>query len=168
MCGRLPGSSTSVASPTCSPDGASAGEWRIPRPHRWCFPRSNKPSSLAAVTIPRSPHLRLVADSAAGSQNTSLSFSEALVDAGVIASIDTVGDALGSALMESTIGLAKTELIDFTARSWTGVAKVERDSSECVHWYSTVRLHTSIGFLPPIEHGANYRMSTGTPRREVA
>ena len=57
----------------------------------------------------------LVHHSDAGSQYTSLAFTEALLDAGIAGSIGTVGDALDNALMESTIGLYKTELIDRAA-----------------------------------------------------
>jgi len=44
-------------------------------------------------------------------QYTSFRFTQHLVDAGIDASIGTVGDALDNALAESTIGLYKTELI---------------------------------------------------------
>ncbi len=110
----------------------------------------------------------LVAHSDAGSQYTSLSFTEALIDAGITGSIGTVGDALDNALMESTIGLYKTELIDFDRHSWTGLADVERATAEWVHWYNTTRLHTSIAFLPPAEYEANYRVSTATPTEAAA
>ena len=52
----------------------------------------------------------LVHHSDAGSQYTSIAFTTALVEAGIAPSIGTVGDALDNALMESTIGLYKTEL----------------------------------------------------------
>ena len=110
----------------------------------------------------------LVAHSDAGSQYTSLSFTEALIDVGITGSIGTVGDALDNALMESTIGLYKTELIDFDRHSWTGLADVERATAEWVHWYNTTRLHTSIAFLPPAEYEANYRVSTATPTEAAA
>ncbi len=42
---------------------------------------------------------------------TSFAFTAHLIEAGIDASIGTVGDALDNALMESTIGLYKTELI---------------------------------------------------------
>ena len=54
----------------------------------------------------------LVHHSDAGSQYTSLAFTEALLEAGIAGSIGSVGDALDNALMESTIGSFKTELID--------------------------------------------------------
>jgi putative transposase len=110
----------------------------------------------------------LVAHSDAGSQYTSLAFTEALIDAKITGSIGTVGDALDNALMESTIGLYKTELIDFDSHSWTGLAEVERATAEWVYWYNTVRLHTSIGFLPPAEYEANYRVITATPNGTAA
>jgi transposase InsO family protein len=48
---------------------------------------------------------------AASAQHTSFRFTTHLLDAGIDASIGAVGDALDNALMESTIGLDKTELI---------------------------------------------------------
>jgi putative transposase len=42
---------------------------------------------------------------------TSFVFTTHLIEAGLDASVGTVGDALYNALMESTIGLYKTELI---------------------------------------------------------
>jgi putative transposase len=54
----------------------------------------------------------LVHHSDAGSQYTAITFTEALVDAGMAPSIGTVGDALDNAVQESTIGLYKTELIE--------------------------------------------------------
>jgi len=53
----------------------------------------------------------LIQHSDAGSQYTSFRFTTHLVTAGIDASIGSVGDAYDNALMESTIGLHKTELI---------------------------------------------------------
>ena len=47
----------------------------------------------------------------AGSQYTSIAFTERLAAAGVSASVGTVGDAYDNALAESVTGLFKTELI---------------------------------------------------------
>ena len=99
----------------------------------------------------------LVFHSDAGSQYTAIAFTEALADAGIAPSIGTVGDALDNALMESTIGLYKTELIDRHPRSWSGAGEVERDTASWVHWFNTDRLHTSIGKLPPVEYENLYR-----------
>lgn len=53
----------------------------------------------------------LIPHSDAGSQYTSFAFTAHLVDAGLDASIGSAGDALDNALMESQVGLFKTELI---------------------------------------------------------
>jgi putative transposase len=110
----------------------------------------------------------LVFHSDAGSQYTSIAFTEALIEAGIAPSIGTVGDALDNALMESTIGLYKTELIDLDSRSWAGVKDVELATAEWVHWYNTQRLHTSIEMLPPVEYEALYRVLHAFPDGEVA
>ena len=93
----------------------------------------------------------LVHHSDAGSQYTSLAFTEALIEAGIAGSIGTVGDALDNALMESTIGLFKTELIDVQHCTWTSRSDVEWQTARWIHWYNGDRLHSSIGHLPPIE-----------------
>ncbi len=80
--------------------------------------------------------------------------------------IGSVGDALDNALIESTIGLYKTELID-RQRSWTGRNEVERETAG-VHWFNTERLHSAIGYQPPVEFENNYRDTTATPILEVA
>ena len=98
----------------------------------------------------------LLHDSDAGSQYTSLAFTEALVDAGITGSIGTVGDALDNALMESTIGLFKTEVIDHENDVWTGWRHVEEATASWVHWYNHERLHSSIGDVPPAELEQSY------------
>ncbi len=90
----------------------------------------------------------VVHHSDAGSQYTSIAFTAALADAGIAPSIGTVGDALDNALMESTIGLYKTELIDLHPRTWTTAVDVERETAAWVQWFNTTRLHSSIGHVP--------------------
>ena len=95
----------------------------------------------------------LVHHSDAGTQYTSLAFTETLTEAGIDGSIGTVGDALDNAMMESTIGLYKTELIDFDpARSWQNATEVEKETASYVYWYNHQRLHSSIADVPPIEY----------------
>jgi len=64
-----------------------------------------------------------------GGQYTSFRFTTHLMTAGIDASIGTVGDALDNALMESTIGLYKTELIK-PRGPWRGLADVELATAE--------------------------------------
>lgn len=59
-----------------------------------------------------------------GSQYTSFRLAEHLDAAGIAASIGSVGDAYDNALMESTIGLFKTELIK-PRRPWKTLSDVE-------------------------------------------
>jgi putative transposase len=94
----------------------------------------------------------IVFHSDAGSQYTAVTFTDALVEAGIAPSVGTVGDALDNALMESTIGLYKTELVDHDrARSWSGAAELERETAGWIHWYNTTRINHSIGKQSPIE-----------------
>ncbi|MDA4893423.1 IS3 family transposase [Streptomyces sp. MS2A] len=97
----------------------------------------------------------LVHHSDAGSQYTSFAFTAHLLDAGIDASIGTVGDALDNALMESQIGLYKTGLIK-PSKPWHGLADVELATAEWTDWFNNQRLHTAIGDIPPHEHEINY------------
>ncbi|MGW4984444.1 integrase core domain-containing protein, partial [Streptomyces mirabilis] len=60
-----------------------------------------------------------------------------------------------NALMESTIGLYKTELIK-PQRSWKALSDVELASAEWVDWYNHRRLHGEIGHVPPAEYETVY------------
>jgi transposase InsO family protein len=102
-------------------------------------------------------------------QYTAISFTEALTEAGIAPSIGTVGDALDNALIESTIGLYKTEPIDHDrTRSWTGQAQVERETASWVHWYNTTRIHHSIGKTSPIEFEEQHRLANPATTDKVA
>lgn len=100
----------------------------------------------------------IIHHSDAGSQYTAIAFSEELEKEEMLGSIGTVGDALDNALMESTIGLYKTELIGERAagRNWSGMREVERETAAWVQWYNAERLHSSIDYLTPIEREMRY------------
>jgi putative transposase len=87
----------------------------------------------------------------AGSQYTSIAFTERLAAAGVSASIGTVGDAYDNALAESEIGLYKTELIH-PGGPWKGLSDIEMATLEWVDWHNNQRLHTACYDLPPAEY----------------
>ena len=76
-------------------------------------------------------------------QYTSLAFTAALREAEITGSIGSVGDALDNALMESAIGLYKTELID-THPIMAGCGEVERETAAYVSWFNAERLHSSL------------------------
>lgn len=78
-------------------------------------------------------------------------------------SIGSVGNALDNALMESTIGLCKTELIDLeTTRRWNERNEVERQTADWVKWFNDERLHAAIDYRPPSEHEEMYRSGQAT------
>jgi len=95
---------------------------------------------------------QLVAHTDAGSQYTSIDYTQVLDDHEVLASIGTVGDALDNALAESFVDSYKTELI--ADRVWRSRAQVELATVEWVAWFNHDRLHSSLGDLPPIEFEA--------------
>ena len=96
----------------------------------------------------------------AGSQYTSVHFTETLMLAGLAPSIGTVGDALDNALAETTIGLYKTECIPDGSPFRNGpletLADVEQITSAWVCWYNTSRLMHRLGRRPPAEAEAEY------------
>jgi putative transposase len=100
---------------------------------------------------------KLVHHSDAGSQYTSFRFTRHLVDAGIDASIGTVGDALDNALAESTIGLFKTELIKRLG-PWHNLREVAAATAAWVDWYNNRRLHGACGGRPPVEYEALYEL----------
>lgn len=99
----------------------------------------------------------LVHHSDAGSQYTSVAFTQELIDTGIAGSIGTVGDALDNALMESTIGLCKTEAINLRGHTWKNRREVEWQIARWVAWYNATRLHSSIGYHSPLEYEQRYR-----------
>jgi len=110
----------------------------------------------------------LVFHSDAGSRYTCIRFTDALRETGIAPSNGTVGDALDNALMESTIGLYKTELIDFTDRSWRAARQGETATAEYVGWFNNNHRHSSIGMLPPLKYEALYLVRTAFPAAEAA
>lgn len=96
-------------------------------------------------------------------QYTSFRLAEHLDAAGIAASIGSVGDAYDNALMESAIGLFKTELIK-PGRPWRTLSQVELATAEWVDWYCHRRLHGEIGHVPPAEYETNYYLTITKPQ----
>jgi putative transposase len=97
---------------------------------------------------------QLLHHSDAGSQYTSIRFTEHLELEGIAPSIGTVGDAYDNALMESIIGLFKTECIATTVfhdGPYKTLADVEYATAGWVDWYNHRRLHSSLGMMSPDE-----------------
>jgi transposase InsO family protein len=97
----------------------------------------------------------LIAHSDAGSQYTSVRFTEHLELEGIKPSIGSVGDAYDNALMETVIGLYKTECIRttvFHGQPYRTIADVEFATAGWVDWYNQRRLHSSLGYVTPVEY----------------
>jgi len=91
----------------------------------------------------------LVHHSDAGSQYTSIDYTQTLDDHGVRGSIGSVGDAYDNATAESFVDSFKTELI--ADRSWATRSQLELAVVEYVAWFNNERLHESLGDRPPRE-----------------
>jgi putative transposase len=100
---------------------------------------------------------KLVHHSDAGSQYTAIRFTEHLQLEGIAASVGSVGDAYDNALMESIIGLYKTECVrpgPFHTSPFKTLSDVEYATMAWVDWYNHRRLHTTLGMRTPAEHEA--------------
>lgn len=94
----------------------------------------------------------LIHHSDAGSQYTSIRFTEHLEIEGIAPSIGSVGDAYDNALMETINGLYKTECIRttvFHAGPYKTLADVEYATAGWIDWYNNRRLHGSLGMISP-------------------
>ncbi|WP_245818930.1 IS3 family transposase, partial [Haloechinothrix alba] len=98
----------------------------------------------------------------AGSQYTSITFTERLAEAGIDASIGTVGDSYDNALAETINGLYKTELIK-PRKPWRTVEHVELATAEWVDWYNHRRLYEYCGDIPPAELETAYYAQPASP-----
>ena len=92
----------------------------------------------------------LIHHSDRGSQYLAIKYTERLAEADIDPSVGSVGDSYDNALAESTIGLFKTEVIDFM-EPWKSVGQVEWETLKWVNRYNTKRLHSKIGYITPQE-----------------
>lgn len=99
-------------------------------------------------------------------------FTEHLELAGIAPSIGTVGDAYDNALMESIIGLFKTEAIAttvFHGGPFKTLADIEYATAGWVDWYNHRRLHSSLGMITPVEfEQAHYAARNSGPETHMA
>lgn len=110
----------------------------------------------------------LIHHSDRGSQYTSIAFTDRLLEAGIDASVGSVGDAYDNALAESTIGLYKTELIRRRS-SWRSFEQVEYATMEWIDWYNERRLHGACEYRSPAAYeDAYYARLEPTPEGATA
>ena len=99
----------------------------------------------------------LIAHADAGSQFTSVRYSERLDDIGAVPSVGSVGDSYDNALAEAVNALFKTELIRSPAQGpWRTVDDVELATLGWVHWWNTDRIHGYLDDLSPDQFETAY------------
>ena len=106
----------------------------------------------------------LVHHSDAGSQYTSIRYTERLAEAGATPSIGSVGDSYDNAMAESIIGLYKTELIRRRG-PWRALDDLEIATLEWVDWFNNRRLFEELGWIPPAE-AESHHYATTTPSED--
>ena len=115
----------------------------------------------------------MIHHSDAGSQYTSIRFTETLVLEGLSASIGTVGDAYDNAVAESVFGLFKNEAIAAGSPFRTGplrtLADIEAITLNYVDWYNNQRLHSLLDNATPEQfEQAHYAHEIGSPTGAAA
>ncbi|WP_350015806.1 IS3 family transposase [Rhodanobacter sp. IGA1.0] len=106
---------------------------------------------------------RLIHHSDRGSQYVSIRYTERLAEAGIDASVGSVGDSYDNALAETINGLYKAEVIH--RRSWPNRKAVEWATLDWVDWFNHKRLLGPIGNIPPAEaEAAYYRQQIALPK----
>jgi putative transposase len=100
----------------------------------------------------------LVAHADAGSQFTSVRFTERLEEIGARPSIGTIADSYDNALAETTNGRYKTECVygPDAPRPWDDVDELELATLSWVHWFNEDRLHGHCHDVPPAEFEAAF------------
>jgi transposase InsO family protein len=88
-------------------------------------------------------------------QYVSIRYTERLLEAGIEASVGTVGDSYDNALAECVIGLYKTEVIHRRG-PWRNLDSVEYATLEWVDWFNNGRLLEPIGYVTPAEFEEAY------------
>jgi putative transposase len=118
--------------------------------------------NMAAWTRRHSTLTNLTCHSDAGSQYTSVTYTDRLEEIGAAPSIGTVGDSYDNALAESMFAIFKTELFRNPAvlaaigGHWTGIDDLEIETCRWVPWFNEERIHGELGDQTPAEVEANY------------
>ena len=119
--------------------------------------------NMAAWTRRHSDLAGVICHSDAGSQYTSIAYTDRLDDISAAPSIGTIGDSYDNAMAETTIGLFKTELhrnpaaLARNGGPWRGLDDLELAVCAWVSWFNDERLHSELGDRTPSEIEADYR-----------
>jgi len=111
--------------------------------------------ALDRATASRGPGAGLIPRPGQGSQYTSLAFGTRLREAGIAASMGSVGDSYDNAMAESFFASLETELIDRTV--WRFRAEARAAVFDWIEtFYNRVRRHSALGYLSPAEYEQRY------------
>jgi transposase InsO family protein len=123
--------------------------------------------ALEMAIFLRDPEPGLVAHTDAGSQYTSIAYTDRVAEAGMLPSIGSVGDALDNAMAESWVATIKAELVQ--GRIFTSFEQAEHEVLAWISFYNHQRLHASLGYLSPVRYEAGERRHKRPfgPRRPV-
>ena len=78
-----------------------------------------------------------------------------MIEAGIVASVGSVGDSYDDALAETINGLYKTEVIPHRG-PWKNIDEVEYVTLDSVNWFNKRRILEPIGNIPPAEYELMY------------
>ena len=104
----------------------------------------------------------LVHHSDAGSQYVSFRYTDRLAEAGISASIGSVGDSYDNAMAEALNGSFKAELVKLHG-PWRTRQQLEIAVIEWIDWYNASRLHSEIGDIPPAEYELDWYLQNPAP-----
>jgi putative transposase len=112
--------------------------------------------ALGMAILRRQPESGTILHSDHGSQYTSWAFGQRLRNAGLLASMGTVGDCYDNAMMESFWGTMQLELLD--QKMWKTRDELANAIFEWIEcWYNPKRRHSSIGMHSPVTFEALQR-----------
>ena len=115
-------------------------------------------AALDMAIVRRRPGDGLVHHSDRGSQYTSLAFGRRLREAGIAASMGSLGDCYDNAMAESFFATLEAELIDRS--DWATPAEARAAVFEYIEvFYNRIRRHSGIGYLSPAQFEERYRSS---------
>ena len=118
--------------------------------------------NMAAWTRRHTSLDALICHTDAGSQYTSIAYTERLCGIGAVPSIGTIGDSYDNALAESVNGLYKTELhrnpaaLAENGGPWRGLDDLEIATCAWVSWFNEDRLHSELEDRTPLEVEEEY------------
>jgi putative transposase len=114
-------------------------------------------NALVMAVQQRHPQ-KVIHHSDQGSQYTALAFGKRCREAGVRPSMDSVGDCFDNALCESFFATLECELLDRNTFQTKHDARREIFSF-IEGWYNPHRLHSSIGYLSPVQYEMKFHQS---------